>query len=80
MVLPQFAHYRFPIFEFRTGVPKGGSEGPGFGWLGNIGEPLVLHFLRPRVTSSVNPSSRVIDDMMRCLDTNCHLNHLTFFL
>ena len=40
----------------RTGVPKDGSEVPGFGWLGSIGEPLALRFLRPRVTS-VNPSS-----------------------
>ena len=24
----------------RTGVPKGGSEEPGLGWLGSVGEPL----------------------------------------
>ena len=35
----------------RTGVPKGGSEEPGLGWLGSVGEPLALRFLRSRVTS-----------------------------
>ena len=34
-----------------TGVPEGGSEEPGYGWLGSIGEPLALCFLRSRVTS-----------------------------
>ena len=71
MSMPQFAHYRSPIFEFSvdspgilflrfglgsTGVPKGGSEEPDLGWLGSVGELLALRFLRPRVTS-VNPSS-----------------------
>ena len=46
----------------RTGVPRGGWEEPGLGWLGNVGEPLALRFLLSRVTS-VNPSSWV-DDMM----------------
>ena len=42
----------------RTGVPRGGSEEPGLGWLGSVGERLALRFLRPRVTS-VNNSSCV---------------------
>ena len=25
----------------RTGVPRGGSEEPGFGWLGSVGKPLA---------------------------------------
>ena len=37
------------------GVPRGGSEEPALGWLGNVGELLVLRFLLPRVTS-MNPS------------------------
>ena len=35
----------------RTGVPRGGSEEPGLGWLRGVGELLALRFLRPRVTS-----------------------------
>ena len=50
----------------RTGVPRGGSEEPGLGWLGIVGELLALRFLRPLV-ASVNPSPFVIDDMMRCV-------------
>ena len=83
MVLPQFAHYGSPVFEFsidtteyhwnlvlrlglgRTGIPKGGSEEPGLGWLGSVGKLLAFHFLRPRVTS-VNPSPCVADDMVGC--------------
>ena len=38
----------------RTGVPRGGSEEPGLGWLGSVGELLALRFLRPRVISA-NP-------------------------
>ena len=45
-----------------TGVPRGGWEEPGLGWLESVGEPLALRFLRSRVTS-VNPSSWG-DDMM----------------
>ena len=30
-----------------TGVSKGGSVEPGFGWLGRIGELLALNFLCP---------------------------------
>ena len=48
----------------RTGVPRGGSEEPGLGWLGSVGELLVSGFLRPRITSG-NPSPYVTDDMMR---------------
>ena len=49
----------------RTGVPRGGSKEPGLGWLGSVGELLILSFLCPRVTS-VNPSPCLVDDMVRC--------------
>ena len=38
-----------------TRVPGGGSEEPGLGWLGSVGELLALRFLLSRVTS-MNPS------------------------
>ena len=46
-------------------VPRGGSEEPGLGWLGSVGELPALHFLLPRVTS-MNPSLWLADNTVDC--------------
>ena len=38
----------------RTGVPLGGWEEPGLGWLGSVGEPLALTLLA--ITSDLSES------------------------